>query len=414
MFRRKIKEKADEKMEAGSISGSEAISETSQDTSLATNAVDENKKKKKKKGKRGKKKFVILGIAVLVIAVVAFKSMAGGDDMKPMVTTSPLQRMDLEQIVAIKGNVQGSETANVTSSESKEVISILVKEGDVVKKGQLLATLKSTGEDAETQLAYEKEAAVRNLELAKFDYETNKKLYESGGISKQEYLKTETAYENSKTSLESLNSKNLSEKNRILSPINGTVTRVNATLGLQANETQDKAALFVIENLQQLEMNVKVSEYDIGKIQAGQPVEIEAEVLGDKTVKGIVKQIAPTGELKDSSTKEMVIPVTIGITERDDHLIAGVSAKASIKVGEAKGVLALPLDAVVDDQATGDSYVFVLNKGKLKKVTVQKGLESDFYVELTSGKLKEGDQLVLNPSLDLAEGMEVDTMAGEE
>lgn len=414
MFRKKNKEKVDENVEANNASGRETISETSQNAALTENAMDANKKKKKKNGKKGKKKFVILGIVILVIAVVAIKVSSGGNDMKPFVSTKSLERMDLEQIVSIKGNVQGSETANVTSSESKEVVSILVKEGDIVTKGQLLATLKSTGEDAETQLAYEKEEAVRNLELAKFDYDTSKKLFESGGISKQEFLKTEAAYENSKTTLDSLNSKNLSEKNRIVSPINGTVTRVNATLGLQANETQDKNALFVIENLEQLQMDVNVSEYDIGKIEVGQPVEIKAEVLGEKTVGGVVKQIAPTGELKDSGNKEMVIPVTISITERDSHLIAGVSAKANIKVGEAKGVLALPLDAVIDDQVTEESYVFTLEKGKLKKVIIEKGLESDFFVELVSGDLKEGDQLVLNPSMDLAEGMEVDTMAGEE
>lgn len=410
MFRKKNKGK----MEENATLKSESVLEASNDTSVADNVVETTKKKKKKNGKKGKKKFVILGIAVLVIAVIVIKSMLGGSDMIPMVSTKSLEHMDLEQIVSIKGNVQGSETANVTSSESKEVISILVKEGDIVTKGQLLATLKSSGEDAETQLIYEKEQAVRNLELSKFDYDTSKKLYESGGISKQEYLKAEAAYENSKTNLESLNSKNLSEKNRILSPINGTVTRVNATLGLQANETQDKGALFVIENLEQLQMNVKVSEYEIGNIEVGQPVEIKAEVLGDKTVGGVVKQIAPTGEVKESGTNEMVIPVTINITENDGHLIAGVSAKASIKVDEAKDALALPLDALQNDSTTGESYVFILENNKLKKVTVKNGLESDFYAELVSGDLKEGDQLVLNPSLDLADGMEVDTMAGEE
>jgi len=409
MFHKKEKDAAN--VVANYTAGDEAVL-GAQDEVQAESAASEKKKKKKKK--KGKKKFIILGIVILVIIVAAVKMTSGGKEIKPMVATAPLTTMDLEQVVSIKGYVQGSETANVTSSESKEVVSILVKEGDTVTKGQLLATLKSSGADEEKQLVYEKEEAVRNLELAKFDYETSKSLYESGGISKQEFLKSETAYENSKTALNSLNSKNLSEKNRIISPINGTVTRVNATLGLQADETQGKGALFVIENLQQLQMDVKISEYDIGNIKVGQTVSISAEVLGEKLVDGAVEQIAPTGEEKDAGNKEMVIPVTILITESDSRLIAGVSAKANIKVGEAKGVLALPLDAVMDDQATGESYVFVLEKGKLKKVIVEKGLESDFYVELTSGDLKEGDQLVLSPSVDLADGMEVDTMAGEE
>ncbi len=405
MFRKKNKENSAENVGESNAAGQEALTESTQ-----TGAESVKKKRKKK----GKKKFIILGIVLIVVVVAAIKMTSGGKEMKPIVSTASLERTDLEQTVSIKGYVQGSETANVTSSESKEVVSILVKEGDTVTKGQLLATLKSSGEDAETQLAYDKEEARRNLELAKFDYETSKELYESGGIPKQDFLKAEAAYENSKTALNSLNSKNLSEKNRIICPINGTVTRVNATLGLQANETQNNSPLFVIENLQQLEMNVKVSEYDIGKIKAGQAVAISAEVLGEETVAGVVQQIAPTGEEKEAGNKEMVIPVTILITERDPRLIAGVSAKAIIKVGEAKGVLALPLDAVVDDQMSGESYVFILEKGKLKKEIITKGMESDFYVELASGDLKEGDQLVLTPSLDLTDGMEVDTMPGEE
>ncbi|WP_324824668.1 efflux RND transporter periplasmic adaptor subunit [Sinanaerobacter sp. ZZT-01] len=409
MFHKKEKDAAN--VMADHTAGDEAVLGT-QDEVQTESTASANKKKKKKT--KGKKKFIILGIAILVVAIAVLKMTSGGKEIKPMVATVPLTTMDLEQIVSIKGYVQGSETADVTSSQSKEVVSILVKEGDTVTKGQLLATLKSSSDDAENQLVYEKEEAVRNLELAKFDYETSKSLYESGGISKQEFLKSEAAYENSKTTLNSLNSKNLSEKNRIISPISGTVTRVNATLGLQADETQGKGALFVIENLQQLQMDVNVSEYDIGNIKVGQTVNISAEVLGDKLVDGVVEQIAPTGEEKEAGNKEMVIPVTILITESDSRLIAGVSAKANIKVGEANGVLALPLDAVVDDPLTGESYVFILEKGKLKKIIVEKGLESDFYAELVSGDVKEGDQLVISPSADFADGMEVDTMAGVE
>lgn len=358
-----------------------------------------------------KKKWMIGGLVVLVVVAVATSQMLGGkDDAGMMVSTTPLAKSDVRQIVSIKGTVEGSETADIASSEEKEITSILVKEGDVVRKGQVLANLKRDAEDSRTQWGYDKERARQDLELAEYEYNTNKALYEAGGLSQQEFLKFQTSYENSKTQLAALNAKTFTENSdSIVSPIAGTVTRVNATLGLKANDTQNKGALFVVENLSTLEMNVKASEYDIGKINLGQPVEISAEVLGDKVVQGVVSHISPTGEVKESSSKEMVIPVRISITETDPKLIAGVTAKANILVNEVKSTLAVPLDAVSFDPATGEAAVFVAEKGVCRKVKVTLGLESDFFAELKEGKLKEGDPLILNPPEGLADGSAIIT-----
>jgi multidrug resistance efflux pump len=75
--------------------------------------------------------------------------------------------------------------------------------------------------------------------------------------------------------------------------------------------------MFVVEDLQNLKMNVKISEYDISKIQVGQKVTITAEVLGDDSVQGIVSRISPTGEQKDTTSTEMVIPVQIDVNKEN-------------------------------------------------------------------------------------------------
>ena len=74
------------------------------------------------------------------------------------------------------------------------------------------------------------------------------------------------------------------------------MTRVNARLGRNAADTENKQAMFVVENLDQLQMNVKISEYDINKIQLGQQVKITSQVLGDEPAQGVVSQISPSGE----------------------------------------------------------------------------------------------------------------------
>ena len=137
------------------------------------------------------------------------------------------------------------------------------------------------------------------------------------------------------------------EKVYIKSPIDGTVTRVNVNLGRYAKDTENEKSMFVVENLNKLQMKVSVSEYDIGKIKIGQEVEIFSDVAGDEKASGVVSRISPTAEQKDNNTMERVIPVVIDITEKPEALMAGVIATAKIKVNTAEDVFAVPSGALV-------------------------------------------------------------------
>jgi multidrug efflux pump subunit AcrA (membrane-fusion protein) len=162
-----------------------------------------------------------------------------------------------------------------------------------------------------------------------------------------------------------------------------------------------------VEDLENLKMDVRISEYDISKIQVGQKVTITAEVLGGDSVEGTVSRISPTGELKDPTSKEMVIPVQIDVMKGNSKLIAGVTAKAKIEIEKKKDVISVPIDSILEDPDSGDSFVMVLEGTILKKVPVELGLEGDFNVEIASGDLKIGDLVVLNPTFDMTDGMEV-------
>ncbi len=362
------------------------------------------------KKKLGKKKIIIAVVVLAVVAVAVMKMTGGEEEIVNPVNTGELIIADLQQVVSIKGSIEGSDSAEVASSENREISAIYVKEGDRVSRGQVLAVLKPS-EDTETNDSYAKEQAKNTMEAAKFEYEAQQLLYQEGAVSKQAMLQAQTAYENSVSAYNALfDTKKKDEKNEITSPIDGTITRVNASVGLMANEIQNNAPLFVVENLDDLQMKVRVSEYDVGSIRIGQTVSISGQVLGDDVVQGVVSRIAPTGEAKDGNNNEMVIPVTISITERNDHLIAGVSAKAEILTAQAQQVLTLPLEALVTDNMTGEKYVFVVEDGIVHKKPVTLGLEGDFDAEITGGDLKAGDRVVLSPSPELADGMAVTDM----
>lgn len=367
--------------------------------------------------KIGKKAIIAVIVVVIVVAIAASQLLAGGDTVVNPVETQAARTGSLSQIVSIKGNIEGSDRAEIASSENREISRIFVKEGDRVSAGQVLATLKPS-EEEETNDSYAKEQARNSMEMAKFDYEAMKTLYEEGAVSKKELVQAQTAYENSVSAYNALlDTGTKNEKNEITCPIDGTVTRVNASVGLMANEIPGGEPLFTVENLDDLQMKVKVSEYDVGSIRVGQPVTVSGQVLGSETVQGVVSRIAPTGELKEAGSKEMVIPVTISITEKNDHLIAGVSAKAEILAAEVNDALIVPLDAVVTDAMTGEQYVMVVRDGAAHKTPVTVGLEGDFEAQIAEGEVAEGDRLILNPSPELADGSAVTDMsaaAGEE
>jgi RND family efflux transporter MFP subunit len=222
-------------------------------------------------------------------------------------------------------------------------------------------------------------------------------------MSRDEYLRLRAAYEGDRLNVSSID---ISDSRDIKSPIGGIVTRVNVNVGRYASDTERGQAMFVIEDLDNLQMKVMISEYDISKIKVGQTARITADVLGNDSVTGVVSKISPSGEAKDATSTEKVIPVDIDIDKGDKTLIAGVNARATILIDRQEDVTVVSIDAVAQDPETGQDMVFVVDEGGiLRKVPVELGLETNIYVEILGGVLKEGEQIVLAPTLDMEDGM---------
>ena len=362
----------------------------------------------KNASKKKKVIFIIAGIFVFcVVAGLALPNFGGSGTAGMQISSGTIERGNLQETIAIKSTVEGSDSANIYSAANYRINSVTVQEGDVVTEGQILATL-----DAE-DLADEYSKAKIAYDEAKRAYDTSKTLYEEGAIAESDYLSAKATYETSRLTLNSLN---LTENANVTSPISGTVTRVNATVGKLANGgSGNSEPLFVIENLDKLQMKVKVIEYDISKIRVGQTATITAEVLGSETVTGTVSHISPTGEQRDASGSEMVIPVVIDIDKGNTNLIAGVTAKATILIDEAIDVFTVPIDAILEDPATGETYIFVITENNtLSKVAVKVGLEGDLYTEISpaetgsaSEQITEGRRIMLSPTYECQDGMPV-------
>lgn len=385
-----------------------------------------------------KKKKIILVAAIAVVVTAGVKlALGSGEPAGEMVSTALAEKQDLQETLRLKAVLEGTESTEVVSRLHYEVKELLVKEGDRVKKGQLLAVLDSTDLSQEmslkkgslTLLQKQQAETLRDRQVeynnAKKAYDDTKALFDIGAASKAELDDAKEKLdaipaENGKAVLSAVEKQTLANTNQeisiqastmddcqIRSMIDGTVTRVNTKVGRFADETEDDKPMFVIENLDTLQMKVMVSENDIAKVSVGQKVDITADILNGESVQGEVIRISPTGELKDGTTSERVIPVYISVKEKNDKLIAGITAKATIHIAEATQALTVPYEAV-SELEDGSTVVYVVNEDNtIHIVPVKLGLETDLYVEIKGGELKEGQTIVLNPSPALTEGMAV-------
>ncbi len=425
-----------------------AIQANSNDETAALAKANESQGKNSpdKKKKKKRKLILISTAALLVIGIVAVKLLTGSDS-SVYLSTHTLAQETIEQKISATGTVTGSDSAEIGSSLNYEVIRINVKEGDIVKKGDILGVLDSKVLQSDYDMAV-KELEVSRLQLqeqrasaelavqerqidyneAKRQNEIMKQLYQEGGASNDELVQSNIALEKAAFALSAAQDqlarasasgsaslgidikqeivetkKDNLDKANITSPIDGTVTRVNAKIGRIPTAQDQVRAMFIVENLQDLIIKVSISEYDISNVKVGQKVIITSDVLRGGSAEGEVARIAPTGEsVQGTSTKEMRIPVEIKITSKGD-LIAGVNARAEILIEKRENVLVAPLEAILD--VDGEKYVLLGNDGTIKRVKVTTGVEGLTNVEISSSELKAGDIIITNPSLDYADGM---------
>lgn len=246
----------------------------------------------------------------------------------------------------------------ITAAASGEITNLNVSVGSRVSAGTVLAVLG--GESAENSLA-DAALAVQNAQLSL--------------QSAQEALDSYT----------------------ITSPISGTVIEKNLKAGDQLNGG-DSGAMAVIYDLSQLELQMDVSELDIGQIQPGQTVEITAEALPGQTFTGVVEKVSVNGTTTDGFT---TYPVTILLSEYGD-LNPGMNVSAHIIVERAENAMCVPAEAVNSDGtvlvagegAFAEDGVTIADPSKIESRPVTLGRGNQDFVEITSG-LEEGETVLL-------------------
>lgn len=399
-----------------------------------------------------KTKIIIFIGAVLVIALFVFINLkkARGDIIE--VQTDKVRRGNVTQIVSGTGKIQPEKEVKISAFVSAEIKKIHVKEGDQVKKGQLLVELdRKRYEAALDRAKSDLKAAMANLKKAKSELERSRELYAQNLLSKAELEGIEANYELAESQVDQAkaNVKQVEDdlsKTRLISPIDGTVTKLNKEEGEIALGSQFQAdVIMTVADLTKMEMVAEIDENDVVLVSLGDSAEIEVDALPDEVFHGVVSEIAHTATTRGRGTQEEVtnFEVKIAILDNVEKLRPGMSATVEIKTETHENVLYVPIQAITMREAkdttstvgrfskktwrrkkgeTRDEnleawesrdgnntdkkikpekkkekliqVVFVVEDKRARMVPVDTGITSEKYVEITRG-LEEGQEVIV-------------------
>lgn len=315
-----------------------------------------------------------------------------------------VKEMEIEEMIYLTGNIEEKEKAFVSSKISGKVHLIKAKDGDFVKKGQLLLGLESQEHENKIQLARAKlEKAKANLDSVKLNYDRVKALYEQGAISKREYDDVNTLYRVSQADLSSaetgiLIAEESFNNTSIASPISGFITSKDVSIGqvlspgMQLMEIRDISSVYMI---------VDIKQSNLSKIKLNQGVKIKVDAYKDQEFKGFIKKI---GTIANESAR--TFKTKILIKNKDFLLKPGMFASCNIKTGTKSNVVYIPVQSLLGKE--GSYYTYVIDENEAKRVSVEigeiindhvmieSGLEKDEIVAVTNlNQLKDGDQVKL-------------------
>lgn len=298
-----------------------------------------------------KLKHIIIAVVVLIALLVILKvtGVIGGSKAEKVTVEKAAEREVIETVTA-SGKIQPETEVKLSSEVSGEVVELHVKEGDVVKKGQLLCkvrpdVLKSGFDRAVASFSSQKAGVASAAQLlkqteanfvnAEATYKRNVELFGKKVISASEFDAAKAAYLTAKTNLQKSkedltsakfmleqNGANVQEasanlaKATIYAPVDGVISKLSVEKGDRILGTAQMAGTEImrISNLSSMEVNVDVNENDINRVNVGDKANIEVDAFADKKFKGVVTEIA-------SSSKDIGTAVTSSVDQVTNFVV---------------------------------------------------------------------------------------------
>jgi RND family efflux transporter MFP subunit len=349
------------------------------------------------------------------------------------VTVTQIYPSQAFTVLNASGYVVPQRKSALASKVTGRLIWLGVEEGSLVKKSQVVARLESQDVTAAKEQAVANVTAARsNLEQAKAElrdatlsYNRNKELLAKGVIAQATYDDVLARYEKAKAavdaaeatvkaSLAALDGANIAlEYTQIRAPFAGVVLTKDADigdivtpLGAAANA---KSAVITIADMDSLQVEVDVSESNIGKIHIGQPCEIQLDALPEQRFRGVIHMIVPTADRSKAT-----IMVKVRFLDKDSRILPEMNAKVAFLSRPATPEEQRPRIAVSQAalaKRKDQEVVFLIQGERVTEAPVRLGARMGDMVEVLEGA-KPGDKVVLNPPAQLGNGSRI-TIAEE-
>lgn len=331
-------------------------------------------------------------------------------------TVTAVYPSQADSVLTASGYVVAQRKAEVASKATGRLEYLAVEEGSVVKKGQVIARLESKDmEAALAQAEADLQVAIASLNEARANYERRKALYDQELLSRGEYDLAEAQYKRAQASVDSararVNAAQVEVENtRVRAPFDGTVLTKNADVGEIVapfgSSGNSRGTVVSMADMESLQVEADVSEANIERIRVGQPCEITLDAVPSKRYRGVVHMIVPTADRAKAT-----VLTKVRFIERDHRVLPEMSAKVTFLSKEisenqlnAKAKLTVNPGALVD--RNGRKVAYLIRQERVVETPVRVGGMIGGVVEITEG-LNSGDQVVLNPTAELKDGMKI-------
>jgi RND family efflux transporter MFP subunit len=315
-----------------------------------------------------KKRFIWLGALALVVAGGALIAARGRDKTNAKPAPSPfrlgkVQAENLQVSVREVGIVDPVKKVDVKSAVSGRVLDLRVREGAVVRTGDLLAEVEPDVNQA--QSLSDVQAAVKDGEIklrdAEREYTSQKALYDQGLLGSDAYRQVQNRREQTAENLRAarmryqivedrgipISGNAASQKARVTAPMSGVVIKKGVELGETVTSGVSSfnagTVLFTVADLKSLIIRVNLNEVDIAKVHVGQPARITLDAYPQKVFTGKVTFVAPSAELVE---KIKVFKIEVTPSELSESYKTGMSANVEILGEKRDKAVSIPLEAL--------------------------------------------------------------------
>jgi HlyD family secretion protein len=394
-------------------------------------------------------------VAAAVIGGVVAYSVTKENRNRIPVLTQKVARRDLISTVSASGEIKPKKFVNVAADVSGRITDMYVKEGDTVRRGQMLARIDATRLEAgKEQSEAAVQAARADLARAQADVENARLGFERAQKMRADQLISDQQYEQADADLKMKTAAVDAQKRRIrqqeamlastsddvrktvvVAPMNGVVTSLQREQGESVIGAQSfsPTVIMTVGDVSSFEVEIMVDETDIRYVTLGQPAEVRVDALEGVKLRGEVTEIgssaiprgataASTTSSSNTANQAKDFKVTVTLVDPPPTLRSGLNATAEITTNKKDKVVAVPIQAIVVREVNKEGKVvdpaalqasdgepvsaaaprekgeekegvFVMNNGQVHFRPVKTGIIGETEIEITDG-LQEGDEIV--------------------